>query len=630
MSKNILPLVFALAVALAGPAPALENLAANPSFESGDALPSDWTAANPRNAAFSRDRSRAHSGTASAIIDSHSGDDYPAFKYRLSVKPGEEYAASVWACSDMATGNGYVVLEFYRGDTRLEFAQGSYTGGGDKDWVTLQVSGSVPEGADGIALALVVHGKGKTWFDDVELVRTVKVPAEFTGDSVALHIRPDNVITTNFLGCGAQGDFFLTLPSNSKHGVGPDDIELLKNRVRAMRPAVLRLFFSYAWWEPEEGKKTPDSAEIRDMVGWMRFLKEINCAVLLCPWGDHFAYSPWMNADGKRLPAPDKRDALVRSLADFVDFCRNREGLDNLRYISLMNEPDNDWQRLPDRDAYVTMHRRLDALLRDRGLRDNIMILGVDNSGSGRTIAGDWFHEIVGRGTDYMDGLSCHTYACKNTAGLPAWMNSRQEFVMNHLGRSGKPLPFCITEFNTYGDTFKNPDNDRYDHALFLADFAATALNNGAAMLLQWCLFDTYYGPFRQEYGLWRYKTENWSPRPGFYAWSLITRYAQPGSRVVAVETTPASSRLRAVALMSPDEKFTLLLVNRHDRPLETTLDTCTRSPRELRVYTCTESVVSRAKSEMLPFALTLHNTPEIPMPLELPAQSFLLLTDQP
>ncbi len=625
MSKDItLPIVF-FVLTLAVPATALENLAANPSFESGDTLPDGWASANPRNASFLRDSSRAHGGTASALIESQSGDDYPSFKYRIAVMPGEEYSASVFACSEMAQGNGYIVLEFYRGETRLEFAQGSYTGGGDKGWVSLQVSGSVPEGADGLALALVVHGEGRTWFDDAELIRTAEAPAAFTGDNVAVHIRPDHIITSNFLGCGAQGDFFLTLPSNAKFGVGPEDIELVKDRVRAMRPAVLRLFFSYAWWEPEEGRQTPDSAEVRDMVGWMGFLKEIHCTVLLCPWGDHFAYSPWMNANGGRLPAPDKREDMVRSLADFVAFCRNQEGLDNLRYLSLMNEPDNDWQRMPDPDAYVALHHRLDALLRERGLRGQVMLLGIDGSSSGRTIAGDWFHKIVESGTEYMDGLSCHTYAYKNTAGLPAWIASRRELV-----RDGKALPFCITEFNTWGDTFKNPDNDRYDHALFLADFAATALNQGAAMLLQWCLFDTYYGPFRQEYGLWRYKTENWSPRPGFYSWSLITRYVRPGSRVVAVETDPAAPRLRAAAVISPEDKCTLLLINRYDRPLQIRLDTGTKTPRDLRVHACTESSIANAGGELLPSTQTLHDVPGTTLSLELPAQSFLLLTDLP
>ncbi len=610
------------------PAQAAENLAANPSFESGDTLPYDWTTCNPKNAAFLRDAARAHEGSASVVIEAHTGDDYPSFKCRIPATPGEAYEATVWAHSEMSAGNGYVVLEYYHGDQRLEFAQGSYTGGTDDGWKALRVSGWVPEGADAVVLALVVHGEGRTWFDDAELIRSAEAPAEFTGDSVAVRVDPKEVITGHFLGCGSQGDFFLTLPSNTKFGVDAGDIEMVKSRVRAMRPAVMRLFFSYAWWEAEEDKRTPDSPEIRDMVAWMRFLKEIGCSVLLCPWGDYFAYSSWMNADGKRLPAPEKRDAMVRSLVDFVDFCRNHEGLDNLRYLSLMNEPDNDWQRLPNHDAYVTLHRRLDTLLGERGLRDGVHLLGVDGSGSGRTISGDWFQEIVGRGTEYMDGLSCHTYAYKNTAGLPAWLNSRQEFAQDHAGRNGKPLPFCITEFNTYGDTFKNPDNEHYDHALFLADFAATALNHGAAMVLQWCLFDAYYGSFRQEYGLWRYKTEQWKPRPGFYAWSLITRYARPGSRVVAVDVGAAGSKLRAAALISGERKCTVLLVNRYDRALQAKLDTGATGPRDLRVYVCTESTVGQAGEEMLPSKQTLHDSPGAVLSIELPAQSFLLLTD--
>ena len=280
------------------------NLAANPSFESGNALPSDWIAANPKNAAFMRDVSRARTGRASAMVETKPGDDYPSFKYRIPAKPGEEYEASVWARSEMVSGKGYVVFEYWKGEQRLEFAQGSYTGGNDNDWILLRASGCVPEGADSIVFALVAHGEGKTWFDDAEVVRTADAPAELSGDSVTVNIRSRETITPYFHGFGAQGDFFLTVPSNTKYGVGPEDIELVKKRVRDMRPAVLRLFFSYAWWEPEEGRQTPDSDEIRDMVEWMKFLKATNISVLLCPWGDYFASSPWMNATARVCPRP--------------------------------------------------------------------------------------------------------------------------------------------------------------------------------------------------------------------------------------------------------------------------------------------------------------------------------------
>ena len=44
-----------------------------------------------------------------------------------------------------------------------------------------------------------------------------------------------------------------------------------------------------------------------------------------------------------------------------------------------------------------------------------------------------------------------------------------------------------------------------------------TALREGAAGALMWCLGDTYYTDqdiHRQRWGLWRYKDEGWEPRP--------------------------------------------------------------------------------------------------------------------
>jgi len=75
-----------------------------------------------------------------------------------------------------------------------------------------------------------------------------------------------------------------------------------------------------------------------------------------------------------------------------------------------------------------------------------------------------------------------------------------------------------------------------------------------------------YYGDQKQEYGLRRHGEEDWKPRPGYYAWSLITRYAQPRSRVLAMSVEPAAFHVRSVALLAPDRTLTCLVMNRYPR----------------------------------------------------------------
>jgi hypothetical protein len=613
------------------------NLLANPSFELGQSAPEGWELANGAGTGFLRDTSIAHSGRASASMEilPRGAAEYPAFKYLIKpVRCGQEYSAAAWVRTrGMTDLGGYVVLEFFKQDTRLSFVSSGFTGAGDHDWRELTVRGTVPEEADAMKLALVAHGQGKVWFDDASLIRTAEPPPEFTGDRVWLRVRPDRVLCGSFLGFGAQGDFFLTRDFNTRRGVTPQDIELVQNRVKAMRPHVMRLFFDYKWWEPREGKQTPDGDAMKDFTGWIRFLKSIDAAVLLCPWGDHFAYSDWMNPQGTKLPAPEKGEAMVRSLVDLIEFLRRKQGLTNVRFINLMNEPDNDGTRYPSVDEFVRLNRFLHAQLLRRGLRDEVKLMGVDGCSWESTRQGEWYYEVVKRGTDYLDGVTCHTYGHKYTPSLVPWIHSRTDLLADRKGYRGLPVPFMITEFSTYGDTWRNPENHTYEHGLFLADFAITALLEGTAAVLVWCLFDTYYSDHPdhcQQYGLWRYKTENWEPRPGFYSWSLITCCTRPGSRVVAVECEPAAPSVRSVALVSPRGQISILAVNRYKRSMDVTLEPGLERQVALRIYRYTRGAVAAAGAQMLGHSETMTVRPDSQATVRLDPESFVLLTELP
>ncbi|MFA5058852.1 MAG: hypothetical protein WC485_12115, partial [Opitutaceae bacterium] len=240
-----------------------------------------------------------------------------------------------------------------------------------------------------------------------------------------------------------------------------------------------------------------------------------------------------------------------------------------------------------------------------------------------------WYHEIVTRGLDYADACAVHTYGHKNVPSLVPWIHSRRELIQAQAPAGRPPLPLMITEFNTYGDTFTNPENHTYENGLFLADFAVTALREGTASVLMWCLFDTQYDDqHRQEYGLWRYKDAGWAPRPGFYSWSLLTRFTRRGSRVVAVESEPAAPGVRAVALLSPEGRLTVLAVNRYDRPIRVKLTAAAGGPIGLRRYEFTRTAVAQAGARMLGPAGRLTLAGDAPAGFVLPAESFVLLTD--
>ena len=605
------------------------NLATNPSFEAGVETPEGWEAFRPVGARLTRDANVAHSGNASARIDSDAegAKEYPNFRHTVrDVRPGEVYRASVWALNREMTDIGaYLTLEPYSGNQRRTFASSDFATAGGDQWRQLSVRLMVGEGEDSLVLCLVAHGEGTVWFDDVELVRESEAPAESGASEVTLRLRPRSVVCPRFYGFGAQGDYFLTRSCNTDRGVDDRDRELVQGRVAAMRPQLIRTFFDYQWWEPEEGRQTPDSEAMRDYVGWARFLQGIGASVILCPWGDTFAYPAWMRDGEQRLPRPEKRDAMVRSLVDLVEHLRRGEGLASVRFVCLMNEPDSAFPVRPTPlEEYVRLNRLLDRMLRERGLRDEVFLLGLDECQSGPLDVSDWFRDNLAREFRCYDGVSVHTYRHRYTPAFVPWFAGRKE-LLGSTETDGRDRPILITESGHGGGTFDNPENGKYEYGLWMADFAVTALHEGAAAVLTWCLFDTYYtDTLEQQWGLWQYKDRGWEPRPGFYAWSLLTRYTRAGSRVIRVEMEPNAPSLRAVALVSPEGKLTVLLVNQYARPVTVRL---TGGPhRTVRRYVYSHESVPTPDRGLIPPSGTLAvGGSDV---LAVAPQSFVLLTD--
>jgi hypothetical protein len=352
--------------------------------------------------------------------------------------------------------------------------------------------------------------------------------------------------------------------------------------------------------------------------------------VVLCPWGDSFAYPEWMGGGGGRLPAPGEREAMVRSLADFVAHMRNERGLTNLRYVCLMNEPDNDPTRPVTAAEFVHLTRRLDAELRRRGVRDEVTLLTADESSSGSMESSLWLRSVLAEGMRRADAVSVHTYRQEYVPGLVPWLAARREEIDASAHGRGKPL--LITEFGVMrpdAGTFDCPQNEEYGYGLFLADFGITAASNGASAALMWCLFDTYYtDELCQHWGLWRHGEEGWAPRPGFYAWSLVTRYTRAGSRVARVVGSPAASDVRAVAFRAPGGEVSVLLVNRYARDLRVTLDLGLSRAARVTRYVYSREAVATAGDAMLGASGELRSARGGTITLEVPAESFTVLTE--
>ena len=186
-------------------------------------------------------------------------------------------------------------------------------------------------------LGLVAHGVGKAWFDDVRFVKVAEAPAQPPPGPIRLEVRGDEVIQPRFDGFGGgYGDLHLWTGYARTLGVDQADVSLIARRLRATRPHIVRLWYGYEY-EPEEGKVVPESEPMINLIHTIRLYQQSGTDVVLNAMGDWFAYPVWMKepSSTSKLPAPGKREAMVRSYVDAVEFLRRKLGLDNVRYLAL-------------------------------------------------------------------------------------------------------------------------------------------------------------------------------------------------------------------------------------------------------------------------------------------------------
>jgi hypothetical protein len=249
------------------------------------------------------------------------------------------------------------------------------------------------------------------------------------------------------------------------------------------------------------------------------------------------------------------RPAFTASWAALLRHLRHDCGLTRVRYVTLHNEPSD----LPWED-YRALCRSLDASLTAAGIRREVQLIGPDESCQNLLLP------LAIRDLDeVLDCFDAHGYSANTGEEFALWVEGRTCLLSEDRGlfRTSRRKPFLITEFGMADgmDTWQTPHNDGYAYGLFLAEGAIAACQRGASGLAMYCIGDYDCGT-RMKWGLWKGRDEGWEPRPGFYAWSLITSTTELGSSVHPLASDAAS--VPAVALRAPGRgPWALMALNR-------------------------------------------------------------------
>lgn len=613
MHRYVAGLIVLLCTAVSASQAATTNCIANPGFEDGL---TGW--AKEGDAEYVADISVKRSGKSSARITVPSGTalNYQKITRDAPVKPGETYRGRFWVLSDPnADGSGpYGAIEFLKEGKRVGIAHTDFQANRSdpKDWHLLEAIGVAPDGADTARLSLILHSHGTAWFDDAELVRVYAAPKPDKAQ-VKLILKPNETITDHWQGFGCQGDLFLYSDRTIKQGLNDDDRRLIRKRIEAMRPKFIRLAVNITDWENERGKITPDNEAMTDLKHTLAIYKRVGADVQLTEWG----YGPpsWCRPIGQ-VPHPDERRSFTDSWASLLKYLRSDCGFTNVRYVTLYNEPNTiPWEDISG------IYRALDASLKAAGLREDVKIIGPDEACENQLLP------LAIRDLDsVIDYYDAHNYTGDSGREFGLWTGTRVSLMPKTQAPGMTPARkrFLVTEFGMHDgmDTFFTPHNGEYGYGLFLADSSIVACNEGVSAMSMWCIGDTDYGR-RMKWGLWKFRDEGWEPRPGFYAWTLITRYTELGSTVHRLASD--SFNAPAVAFRAPkDGLWTLMVVNRLDTERPVTISGLpANSDWEPFVYS--EGTVPTPDREMIHAGAPLHTDGRGTMKTMLPPKSFVL-----
>jgi len=384
---------------------------------------------------------------------------------------------------------------------------------------------------------------------------------------------------------GAEWDPKFFTSFNLAQGVTEEDFDLIKERIRKLGIARVRMMILPEWLEPQNDNDDPDvadpagftvdSEEIQCVIRYLQACEELGVKVTLTWWGASVSQSGWLCYKDVKdwISAPNSYPEMAENICYLINYVRNELKLSCVTDVILQNEGSYSFREdntsPVNADHYCEYVRTVRARLDKEGLGD-ITLVGSDDAENF-----DWFEKNVKGLTGTVGKFNSHNYAwdVKDYA-LDAII---RDFLVPRIKLAGD-TPFFMGEF---GDghsqgAYMVTDAETYTRGLYIAAFTVNALKLGASGALYWPLHNVYYyysgnpddgsNGGLMSMGLFAYKNENWKPRPVYYSWGLVCNTAVPGSEVYDIEGN-TDHFCDAVAVKNPSGEWAFLLVNRSSKP---------------------------------------------------------------
>ncbi len=387
-------------------------------------------------------------------------------------------------------------------------------------------------------------------------------------------------------GLAVQADCYIYDDVNKQFGVDDADYVRWERRLKALRPGMARIFLPLNEFNPSGDGMAYDwnTVEMQRQYRNLAVLKEAGAQVNLC-------MGPWTN---KEMTAKGSERLAVDLAAHLI----SEKGFDNIRWLSLFNEPDAIYAPdtalnadlkargfgggLPFAD-YVEKHRAALSLLKERGLERQIRLV-VGDMAWPPSRRQEWLELLApefGTAVSYSfhhyapdeDDFDCYFCHPDSEKFRPPPLADEVGAYRKTVGSSAELICW---EFNQPGwssgnfSHFPGVGLRGEDH---IGSFRAAAgharkvlcmLANGVDGMSHWCVGDMFYrsgvrnGVMR--FGLWRYKWEGWVPRPVYFYYAALIEAFRPGNSLHPLTGLPAKTA--GLASRNRDGSTTIALLN--------------------------------------------------------------------
>jgi len=458
------------------------------------------------------------------------------------------------------------------------------------------------------------------------------------------------VINQSFVGNGVQwGGYDILNTWTGSPTLSAGDWNKLFQRVRFMRPPIVRIMISAGWNYMADGQYNPSKSEAV-LLKILDFCEQEGIAVMFGEWG--------------HIGGTGIDQTWLENSAKFIEWLINTKGYSCIKYFNMVNEPNGDWSSINGNYAlWKDLIMQFHAKLVEKGIASKIKLIGPDVAVWSTNLT-SWVQNASVDLGDKLGAYDIHTYPKETEVRdgsyqtmVRAYRNAApagKDMLMGELGfKYASSSTLAVkNQQRIAADKYASDDSNMmvYDafYGIDMADAVIQNMRAGYGGVIFWDLDDAMYnidggGSTRlKRWGFWNILGEerfenpaDENVRPWFYTMSLLCRYFPKGTTIYQA-SLPDKTGLRAIA-GGKDGKHTIVIVNSHTVGYSVNLKMESGpviNNAKIYRYQAGKNAAFTGNADSSGFAQPETTDETISLEdgaykqLEIPAQSFLMITN--